>query len=318
MIDFRYHLISLIAVFFALGLGILMGSVVLDEQLVERLENRVTGFADSNDELRQRVSDLDDRVDALQAFTTEAEGRLLGGALVDKSVVVVEFDGTDGSVTDGVTEAVETAGGRVVTTITLTDRLALTGAAERDQLALILRSSTGTNRALRIELAEELGARMAAASLTGTGESSGSIAATRRLEELLEVLREEDYVAVDNDTGEAVPPDSVIALVAGNSDEAPFSVQDVGVTLSQSLADRGLAVTVGEASTSEWGVVASVRDDAEARNEVSTVDQAETVVGRIAIALALSQAVDGITGHYGLGDGADSVIPASRPPTPSA
>jgi hypothetical protein len=318
MIDFRYHLISLIAVFLALGLGILMGSVVLDEQLVERLENRVTGFADSNDELRRRVSELDDRVDALQAFTTEAEGRLLGGALVDKSVVVVEFEGTDGSVTDGVTEAVETAGGRVVTTITLTDRLALTGVAERDQLALILRSSTGTNRALRIELAEELGARMAAASLTGTSESSGSVTATRRLEELLEVLREEDYVAVDNDTGEAVPPDSVIALVAGNSDEAPFSVQDVGVTLSESLAGRGLAVTVGEASTSEWGVVASVRDDAEARNEVSTVDQAETVVGRIAIALALSQADEGITGHYGLGDGADSVIPSSRLPTPSA
>jgi hypothetical protein len=318
MIDFRYHLISLIAVFLALGLGILMGSVVLDEQLVKRLENRVTGFADSNDELRRRVSDLDDRVDAFQSFTTEAEGRLLGGALVDKSVVVVEFEGTDGSVTDGVREAVETAGGRVVTTITLTDRLALTGAAERDQLALILRSSTGTNRALRIELAEELGARMASASLTGTSESSGSVAATQRLEELLEVLREEDYVAVDNDTGEVVPPDSVIALVAGNSDAAPFSVQDVGVTLSESLADRGLAVTVGEASTSEWGVVASVRDDAEASNEVSTVDQAETVVGRIAIALALSQADEGITGHYGLGDGADSVIPSSRPPTPSA
>jgi hypothetical protein len=318
MIDFRYHLISLVAVFFALGLGILMGSVVLDEQLVKRLENRVTGFADSNDELRRRVSDLDDRVDAFQSFTMEAEDRLLGGTLVDKSVVVVEFEGTDGSVTDGVTDAVETAGGRVVTTITLTDRLALTGAAERDQLALILRSSTGTNRALRIQLAEELGARMAAASLTGASESSGSIAATRRLEELLEVLREEDYVAVDNDTGESVPPDSVIALVAGNSDEAPFSVQDVGVTLSEALANRGLAVTVGEASTSEWGVVASVRDDAEARNEVSTVDQAETVVGRIAIALALSQADEGITGHYGLSDGADSVIPSTRPPTPSA
>jgi hypothetical protein len=318
MIDFRYHLISLIAVFFALGLGILMGSVVLDEQLVERLENRVTGFADSNDELRRRVSDLDDRVDAFQAFTTEAEGRLLGGALVDERVVVVEFEGTDGSVTDGVRQAVEMAGGRVVTTITLTNRIALTGTAERDQLALILRSSAATNRGLRIELAEELGGRMAAASLTGTNESSGSVVATRRLEDLLEVLREEDYVAVDNDTGETVPPDSVIALLAGSSDEAPFSVQDVSLRLSESLAERGLGVTVGEPSTSEWGIVASVRDDAEARNEVSTVDQAETVVGRIAIALALSQADEGVTGHYGLSDGADSVIPSRPEPTPTA
>jgi Copper transport outer membrane protein, MctB len=318
MIDFRYHLISLIAVFLALGLGILMGSVVLDEQLVERLEGRVRGFADSNDELRNRVSELDDRVDALQAFTSEAEGRLLRGALANQRVVVVEFEGTDGSVTDGLSEAVEMAGGRVVTTITLTDRLALTGPAERDQLALILRSSAGAPRGLRIELAEELGVRMAAASLTGAAESSGSVVATRRLEDLLEVLREEDYVAVDNDTGESVPPDSIVAVVAGSADEAPFSVRDVSLTLSESLADRGLAVTVGEPSTSGWGVVASVREDSEARNDVSTVDQAETVVGRIAIALALSQSNEGVTGHYGLSDGADSVIPTGPEPTPTA
>ena len=318
MIDFRYHLISLIAVFLALGLGILMGSVVLDEQLVDRLEGRVKGFADSNAELRSRVSDLDDRVDVFQAFTTEAEGRLLHGTLADQRVVVVEFEGTDGSVTDGLREAVETAGGSVVTTITLTDRLALSGPAERDQLALILRSSAGAPRGLRIELAEELGVRMAAASLTGAAESSGSVVATRRLEELLGVLREEDYVAVDNDTGESVPPDSIVAVVAGSSEEAPFSVRDVSLTLSESLADRGLPVTVGEPSTSEWGVVASVRDDAEARNEVSTVDQAETVVGRIAIALALSQSNEGVTGHYGLSDGADSVIPTGPEPTPTA
>jgi hypothetical protein len=317
MIDFRYHLISLIAVFLALGLGILMGSVVLDEQLVERLEGRVQGFADSNDELRRRVSELDDRVEALQAFATEAEGRLLRGTLANQRVVVVEFEGTDGSVTDGLREAVEMAGGRVVTTITLTDRLALSGPAERDQLALILRSSAGTNRGLRIELAEELGVRMAAASLTGAAESSGSVVATRRLEDLLDVLREEDYVAVDNDTGESVPPDSIVAVVAGSSEETPFSVRDVSLTLSESLADRGLAVTVGEPSTSEWGVVASVRDDAEASNEVSTVDQAETVVGRIAIALALSQSNEGVTGHYGLSDGADSVIPRGPEPTPA-
>src|SRR5919106_5710465 len=105
MIDFRYHLISLIAVFLALGLGILMGSVVLDEQLVERLEGRVRGFAESNDQLRRRVSEFDDRVDALTAFTTEAEGRLLGGALTDQRVVAVEVEGTDGSAIDGLREA---------------------------------------------------------------------------------------------------------------------------------------------------------------------------------------------------------------------
>jgi hypothetical protein len=37
MIDFRYHLISIVAVFLALGIGILMGSYVLGEGLVKQL-----------------------------------------------------------------------------------------------------------------------------------------------------------------------------------------------------------------------------------------------------------------------------------------
>ena len=40
MINFRFHLVSLIAVFLALGLGILVGSTVIDQGIVDRLDTR--------------------------------------------------------------------------------------------------------------------------------------------------------------------------------------------------------------------------------------------------------------------------------------
>jgi len=43
MINFRFHLVSLIAVFLALGLGILVGSTVVDQVIVDRLDRSGAG-----------------------------------------------------------------------------------------------------------------------------------------------------------------------------------------------------------------------------------------------------------------------------------
>ena len=41
MINFRFHLVSLVAVFLALGLGILVGSTVIDQGIVNRLDSEI-------------------------------------------------------------------------------------------------------------------------------------------------------------------------------------------------------------------------------------------------------------------------------------
>ena len=40
MIDFRYHIVSLVAVFLALGVGIVLGSGPLDEQIQGALQTQ--------------------------------------------------------------------------------------------------------------------------------------------------------------------------------------------------------------------------------------------------------------------------------------
>ena len=69
-----------------------------------------------------------------------------------------------------------------------------------------------------------------------------------------------------------------------------------------------------ETAESSWGVVADVRAEGDARSEVSTVDQADTIAGRIAVVLGLAREIDGITGHYGADeDASDGVIPEPSP-----
>ena len=58
-------------------------------------------------------------------------------------------------------------------------------------------------------------------------------------------------------------------------------------------------------------LVSSVRDDDQLVARLSTVDDLDRVSGRIATVLATVDAVPGspVVGHYGMGDGADRLLP---------
>ena len=43
MVNLRYHIVSIVAVFLALGIGIVMGSTVVDRGIVDVLNRRVDG-----------------------------------------------------------------------------------------------------------------------------------------------------------------------------------------------------------------------------------------------------------------------------------
>ena len=58
MINFRFHLVSLIAVFLALGLGILVGSTVVDQVIVDRLDSEISSVSHESNQLKSENSQL--------------------------------------------------------------------------------------------------------------------------------------------------------------------------------------------------------------------------------------------------------------------
>ena len=69
------------------------------------------------------------------------------------------------------------------------------------------------------------------------------------------------------------------------------------------------AVYIGY-DTGDFFLVRAIRDDGRLRDEVSTVDNAETILGWVAAVLALEAGHNGSVGHYGFREGADGAIPA--------
>lgn len=314
VVDFRYHLVSIIAVFLALGLGILMGTAVLNDALVDSLKKDIETLGERVDARQAEIEQLDRRVDAANAFANKAAPWLTSAALQGRMVVIVQFEGTNGDMVGAIADSITDAGGEVVGTVVLSDRFSLTDPIERDQLALVIDSPAARPVDLRLDAGTALGTRLAAAAAeAGTSQRPQDVA-QERLQDMLRQLENADFVAVDApDEGPLVPSNSMFLVLGGGEDERPYDPTALATALAAELSRRGAPTLVAEPANSTWGLVTAVRDDPEAGAQTATVDQADTIEGRVAVVLGLERAFQGTTDHYGVGPGATQVIPDPAP-----
>src|SRR4030095_2192629 len=125
-ISLRYHIVSLVAVFLALPLGIVVGSTLLQEGTVSVLRatsERVRQESERNS--RANVA-LNQDIAHLQAFGAAGLHGLVQTRLKGRSVVLVDTDKVDSGLRDSVRKVLEDAGAEVDGQITFADdRLAL-------------------------------------------------------------------------------------------------------------------------------------------------------------------------------------------------
>lgn len=111
MYNLRYHIASLVAVFLALSVGLLMGTIVVERGVLDTQKTTlVQGLQQQYDSLRTTSQDLRTRADTLDAFATEAAPELVKGVLSDRLIVVLADPGA-GEAVKSTVDAVKEAGG---------------------------------------------------------------------------------------------------------------------------------------------------------------------------------------------------------------
>ena len=81
MVDFRYHLVSLVSVFLALAVGIILGAGPLQNAIGDTLSNRVEALRASRDDAREKFDAANDELKSSNAALKKA-----GEQLVDKTL----------------------------------------------------------------------------------------------------------------------------------------------------------------------------------------------------------------------------------------
>jgi hypothetical protein len=333
MINFRYHVVSLIAVFLALAIGVIMGSAVIDRAIVDRLEDQQTGLREdirdveeTNDQLR---AENDELRDAAAQLTEQGSQRLLTGTLTDLPVLVVASRGVEDDSFDAMLSLLATSGADRRGTLWLTDRFELDDEDEQRDLATAIDAPAGMEvdslRSLALtrlsaDLRELVGAPADEETPVDPADPADPIEPE---EDVLGALRDAGFLDYDPPEGEA--DDGAITLPAGtevvvaSGERADVAPEDTAVPLAGLLVDERdglpvLGVLAAEARatleepTHEF--VTILRDDDDVASALSTVDNIDDFAGRLAAVLALDDLRDGSIGHYGRGPGAQRLLPA--------
>lgn len=302
MITPRYHLITIVAIFFALGLGLLAGSSFGQPALVGQLQERTDSQLKRMEELRGEVDDARARADALGAFADAAVPLLIAGRLDGYRVVVVTQEGVPSGLEASVLSALEDAG--ALTLATLAAQPSLTGTEEGDAAALagLLGSDAedgGTSYLVRA------GARLA--QRLGT-----DIAPVDPEVDLLAELLAGGFLAardgsIDDATRLEIHAGQLLVVVLGGteSEAEPLPTRIFAEALVRGLADAGVPVAAVEpmlGGGDAW--VGSIADD-----PVVTVVGADEPSGVAALILGL---VDRLrTGDGGAYGGDRAQLPAA-------
>ena len=166
MINLRYHIVSITAVFLAIGIGLTLGSTFLDRATVDNLQGQLDNLQGRLEEREEQVNELQGALDddrAVRDALDEQGAGLLAGLLEDVPVAVVASRGVDEDQVEGAVEALEASGAVVHGLLWLTDRWTLDEDAEVDDLSSELAENTDDPSRLRRMSINRLGDELAEA-----------------------------------------------------------------------------------------------------------------------------------------------------------
>jgi hypothetical protein len=307
MVSFRYHVVTIVAVFVALAVGLLMGTAFLDQGLVSDLKNRTTSLSSKVSQLQGEVKDTQGLLATSELYAEKTRTLAVDGRLNGDRVVIVTEEGVDLSDLNGVRQTLSGSGGAGATidgVLVLSKDLSMEDPATRQQVATILgRSPNESPERLQDALARALAQRLALGAPTEAG-------ATDLLVELVDagLVTLSDAQEGPSAVGGA---GAAVSILSGTSSTPVIPPDTFYVPLIQELVTIGTNTAALQPSTTGSPFISTVRSDGQTHGKIVTVDNIEMVPGQVALVWGLDDLIAGKGGgDYGVDCGSCSLVPA--------
>lgn len=318
MIDFRYHLVSIVAIFLALAVGIVLGTTLLQEPAVKSAQELTGRLTETNEELRTEIDTLRGREAGNDAFIAAATQDLVTGELVGQRVLLVETPGSSSSVREAAQQVLTQAGAEISGRVTLTEKFldpksrgVLDGLVNQLKPVNMLFPTTATSW-------DRAAALLASALVTNDPAQVGTpnTAAT----DVLSTYEAGGLLSFDGDPAQRATLAVVFAPERPYEGENAEAQADAVVSVANGfdVASRGTVLAGMAAPAAMPGdVISALRDNSEVAKRVSSVDTSDMPVGRVVMVYSLQEQLSGRAGQYGLGRGASAGMPQVTTPTPT-
>lgn len=291
MMDLRYHIVSLVAVFLALSAGIVMGTAITgadrQDQVVAGLRRQFDELTRKDDELKIENARLGQQLATWQKVGAEMRGPVLRNQLQGQRIALMVCGAeVEPAYWPELRATLEQAGGTVGPTAFLPDEPMTLAPDLRQRFSTLWDAGQAGPGAVRKFEAVQWLAR--AMQLGGYG---------RRVEQ----LAQEAGIKTEGSFSEPVsrvlvllaPPDAERARRAARGDVPEAALADACAAIT-------LRLVAGEEGAAPQSLVGYL-----ARRGVTTVDNVDTDIGQVAVVLALA----GADGSFGTKPGSSSPVP---------
>ncbi len=327
MIDFRYHLVSIVAVFLALAIGIVLGSTELQgpaynllDKTTSKLQNELGQVSSQRDTAQQQATEG-------EMYAQAVEPTVLRGLLTKQRLLIVTEPGAQSSVVSGISTAALAAGASITGQINLATKFFDTSGTTQDSLnvtttdvaqaaGLTLDSSaTYQQQAAQVIAAEILAKADAGSAGKPPAADQGTNAAT-----MLQAYAASQFLSTTGQPGNSATLVVVVTPQNPPADGSTDQIDQVLIPLVTELAAKSSAtVVVGSSAGSGAGSPIAVLRSNNVSSQVSTVDDADLVAGQTVAMQALAVGLaGGKAGSYGFTANGATAIAPSPAPSPSA
>ncbi|MFB4280216.1 MULTISPECIES: copper transporter [unclassified Nonomuraea] len=318
MIDFRYHLVSIVAIFLALAVGIVLGTTLLQEPAIKSTQEVAAGLTASNDELRAQIDTLRGREAGNDTFIASVTADLVAGELSGQRVLLVEAPGSNTAQREAAEQVLDQAGAEISGQVTLTEKFfdpkgrgVLDGLVDQLKPVNMVFPATATSW-------DRAAALLAATFVTTDQTQSGT--PNPATADVISTFETGGLLSTEGEPGKRA------TLVVMFAPEKPYEGENaeaqagaiVSVADGLDVGGKGTVLAgLAAAGALPGDAISTVRDEGEVSKRVSTVDTADMPVGRVAIVYSLREQLSGRAGQYGMGKGASAPVPPVTSATPS-
>ncbi len=290
MFDARYHALTLVAVFVALMIGLLLGVAIVDQGLVSGAERDLRQNLRSDVEsARGESRDMRAELERRERYERQTYPALVADRLSGRRIAVLALHQAPSPTIEGVREAIQPAGGEV----SFVGRLAL--APDLDALGELAAGTRYERLDDDPDLVEPFATRVGQQLLSGG--------------RLVRDLRQALFAS---SSGELTGVEGVVLIRGeppGGRDGAERELEDrfVGALL-RGLESFGTPVAGVERTDTQPTNVEWYRSQ-----DVSSIDNVDQIAGRTSLVLVLA---GGGAGAYGVKSSAESLLPEALVPSP--
>ena len=284
-INIKYFIVTIAAVFFSLGIGIMIGfnlnnSEIFTQQqikLVDDMDKKLNELRVKNDEMNNQLVEKDKSIEIYNEFVNSYYEDLIKDRLVDKNLLIIQTTG-DYFFSD-ISQWAAISGANIHTylsinsdnfnslTIAQYPDLFTEDSLDTEKLFNYIINLISENNSLKLAELEQLGIL--------------KIVSTSNIQE----------------------PFNQVVLLGGELEESKEKVEKVDLALARSISSKNIPIVFAEESNANYSSIEQFKN-----LKISTVDNVDQAIGRISLSVVLS----GVDGNYGIKDTASKLFPTYK------